>query len=243
LIGRPKKSDPSVSNSPHYSRDRSGLTAAATGTSMAAPDPGLYLITPKIVQPTHFTPLLRRALSGGDIACVLVQLDPEGPWDSAAEMQALSELVRLAQSSGAAVLLDQAAALVRQIGADGAHLAGPSPRLRDAIKALKPEHIVGAGSLETRDDAMAAGESGVDYVMFGEPPAGGHIPPLELTLERVSWWSEIFTLPCVAFAGDLDAAAALCACGADFVAFGALIWDAKGGPADIVAAARCALDG
>jgi thiamine-phosphate pyrophosphorylase len=209
---------------------------------MAAADPGLYLITPKILQPTHFKPLLQGALAGGDIACVLLQLDPEGAWDSAAEMQSLGELVRVAQSSGAAVLLDEDPSLIRQIAADGAHLARPGPRVRAAIKALKPEYIVGAGDLETRDEAMVAGESGVDYVMFGEPLASGQIPPLELTLERVAWWSEIFTLPCVAFAGDLGAAAALSACGADFVAFGALIWDDKSGPADSVAAARRALN-
>ena len=41
-----------------------------------------------------------------------------------------------------------------------------------AIESLKPERIVGAGFLRTRDEAMTAGEMGADYVMFGEPRRG-----------------------------------------------------------------------
>jgi len=204
---------------------------------MGAPDhPGLYLITPKIKQPTFFMPLLQSALSAGDVACVLLQLD--GAEDSASAMQSLLELVRLVQSSGAALLVDQDPSLVRRIGADGAHLSATGPSLTDAIKALKPEYIVGAGELETRDAAMVAGESGVDYVMFGEPLASGAMPEIAVTLERVAWWSEIFTLPCVGFAPDIDTAAALCASGTDFVAFGSLIWDDSRDPAAVVAEAR-----
>src|SRR5215510_1581781 len=38
-----------------------------------------------------------------------------------------------------------------------------------ATAALKPAFIAGCGGLTTRHDAMLAGESGADYVMFGEP--------------------------------------------------------------------------
>jgi thiamine-phosphate pyrophosphorylase len=204
---------------------------------MGAPDhPGLYLITPKIKRARHFMPLLQSALSARDIACVLLRLDATS--DSAAAVPPLLELVRLVQSSGAALLVDQDSSLVRQIGADGAHLSGAGVLLADAIKTLKPEYIVGAGDLETRDAAMVAGESGVDYVTFGEPLASGEMPPIAVTLERVAWWSEIFTVPCVGFAPDIDSAAALSASGADFVAFGSLIWDDSRGPAAVVAEAR-----
>jgi len=205
---------------------------------MAEPDPGLYLITPRIEQPTHFMPLLHNALSAADIACVLLRLDQAGAWDSANGVQALRGLVQLAQSSGAALMVEHHPSLVRRIGADGAHLEGTGPQLRSAIDALKPDYIVGVGDLETRDDAMLAGESGVDYVMFGEPLTDGPLPKIAATLERVAWWSEIFTLPCVAFAPDIDTAAALCASGADFVALGSLVWDDSRGPAAVIAAVR-----
>ena len=78
--------------------------------------------------------------------------------------------------------------------------------------------------MRSRDDAMAAGEAGADYVMFGEPRRDGYTPPLAETLERTAWWAEIFQTPCVAFAGALDAVAPLTAAGADFVALGDAIW-------------------
>ena len=55
-------------------------------------------------------------------------------------------------------------------GADGVHLPGRDMGpLKRALTALKPERIVGAGDVRSRHDAMQAGETGVDYVMFGEP--------------------------------------------------------------------------
>ena len=62
--------------------------------------------------------------------------------------------------------------LAARLGADGVHVAGAGEELDAAIKRLKPERIVGAGSLRTRDEAMTAGEMGADYVMFGEPREG-----------------------------------------------------------------------
>jgi thiamine-phosphate pyrophosphorylase len=204
---------------------------------MAAPDPGLYLITPPGLPVTALAPLLDSALSQGDIACVLLRLNSALAQDVPRAIESIADVVRLAQGRGAAVLMDQNQPLVRRMGADGVHLAGAGATLRDAIAGLKPEHIVGAGNLASRDDAMLAGECGVDYVMFGEPQPDGSIPPLATTLERVAWWSEIFTLPSVAFASDMAAVAALSASGADFVALGSLIWDDPRGPAAVVAEA------
>ena len=52
---------------------------------------------------------------------------------------------------------------------------------------------------------MTAGESGPDYVLFGDDAA-----PLDAgaLLERVAWWAEIFFTPCVAFARSLEGRAA-----------------------------------
>ena len=59
------------------------------------------------------------------------------------------------------------------------------------MPALKPKYIAGCGGLATRHDAMLAGESGADYVMFGEPDRDGHRPRFEAVLERVAWWAEV----------------------------------------------------
>src|SRR5690606_37960414 len=82
----------------------------------------------------------------------------------------------------------------------------------------------GVGGLHSRHDTMVAAESGVDFVMFGEPDASGKRPGFSALLERVSWWAEIFQLPCVAFASSIDEVKPLAGARADFVALGNAIW-------------------
>ena len=63
--------------------------------------------------------------------------------------------------------------------------------MREAVEALKPDFIVGAGDLHNRDDAMLKGEAGADYVLFG--PLSGTISPAERELAR--WWAETMEVP------------------------------------------------
>ena len=67
---------------------------------------------------------------------------------------------------------------------------------------------------------MAAGESGADYVLFGEPDAGGQRPAVEAIAERLQWWDELFEPPCVGFATSREEAIAFATAGADFVLVG-----------------------
>jgi thiamine-phosphate pyrophosphorylase len=71
---------------------------------------------------------------------------------------------------------------------------------------------------------MLAGEAGADYVMFGEPDRDGRRPGFEAVLERVTWWAETLTIPCVGYAASLDEVEALAQAGADFVAIGEALW-------------------
>jgi thiamine-phosphate pyrophosphorylase len=93
-----------------------------------------------------------------------------------------------------------------------------------------------------RDEAMTAGEKGADYVMFGEPRGAAPAMALELLLERVSWWAEIFETPCVAYAETIEAAGRLAAAGADFVALEGEIWNASS-PAEAARQAQTLLAG
>jgi thiamine-phosphate pyrophosphorylase len=102
------------------------------------------------------------------------------------------------------------------------------------LHAITPGHIVGAGGMPTRDAAMAAGEAGADYVMFG-----GGAEPHAAIVERVAWWAEIFNVPCVGYAHDLGAIGELVRAGADFIALGdAVFADARGAAAALRDAAR-----
>ena len=199
----------------------------------------LCLLTPPLTETdlADFAALLGDVLSAGDVACVLARIAPGAEGDAKA---IVSRLAAIASRAEAALLADNDARLAARAGADGAHIHGPGESLDEALKSLKPERIVGAGLLRSRDDAMRAGEKGVDYVMFGEPRADGFIPPAEQTLERVGWWAEIFEPPCVGFAARLGDIAPLAAAGADFIALGDAIWRADR-PAEALAQAQAAL--
>ena len=134
-----------------------------------------------------------------------------------AQVERIEALRILIQSNGAALLLDGHPGLVAPTQADGAHLTGIEA-FTAAAPGLKPKSIAGCGALTTRHDAMLAAESGADYVMFGEPDRDGRRPGFEAVLDRVGWWAEVLTIPCVGYAADLDEVEALARAGADFVA-------------------------
>ena len=182
--------------------------------------PRLYLVTPPVTDPAAIADDLADALNAADIAAVLLRL-AEG--DQRALTQRVKALRILIQSNGAALLLDGHPDLVMPAEADGAHLTGFEP-FKAAAPTLKPARIAGCGGLGSRHDAMLAGESGADYVMFGEPDAAGRRPAFDAVVERVAWWTEIFEIPCVAYAASLDEAEALARAGADFVAVGEAVW-------------------
>jgi len=73
--------------------------------------------------------------------------------------------------------------------------------------------------------------------MFGEPDRDGRRPRFEAVLERVTWWAEVLTVPCVACAESRADAEALAAVGADFVAIGAPLWREAGEIAQAIAVA------
>ena len=132
-------------------------------------------------------------------------------------------IAAIAQRRDIALLLDGHPEIAARAGADGAHLTG-TEALTAALGTLKPDRIAGAGGLRSRHDAMLAGESGADYVMFGEPDRRSGRPPFEAILERVGWWAAVFEPPCVGYAASLDEVALLAQAGADFVALGDWIW-------------------
>src|ERR1019366_3125763 len=184
------------------------------------PVPRLYLATPVVDDPAPLLASLPGLLAGADVAAVLVRLNPTDQRTMISRIKALAPAI---QDSGAALLLDGHVELVARAGADGAHLTGIEA-MQDALPTLKPNRIAGVGGLTTRHDSMAAGEAGVDYVLFGEPDARGQRPSIEAIAERLQWWAELFEPPCVGFAASREEACAFAAAGADFVLVGDFIW-------------------
>ena len=192
----------------------------------------IYLITPPLsaARADGFARVLREVLAAAPIASVRVRLAPDAEGEAKA---IVGPLTKAAEAADCALILDGDPRQAARLGADGAHVSGAGEALDEALASLKPERIVGAGSLRVRDDAMTAGEKGADYVMFGEPGSPTPAMALELLLERVGWWAEIFETPCVAYADSIEAAGRLARAGADFVALEQAVWEAPS-PAEAV---------
>jgi thiamine-phosphate pyrophosphorylase len=210
-------------------------------TSRNSPRCSLYLITPLLsaADADAFAQLFAKVVDAAATACALVRFAPGSETDAKA---IVTPVLRAATAANCALLIENDGRLAARLGADGVHVKGAGADLAEAVEKLKPERIVGAGSLRTRDDAMTAGEAGADYVMFGEPHRD--VPGMELhpLVERVGWWAEIFETPCVAYAATIAAAGALADAGADFVALGEAIWGSHS-PAEAAREAQAMLAG
>src|SRR6201998_1038894 len=191
------------------------------------PVPRLYLAPPEVDDPQPLLTSLPGLLAEADVAAVLVRLKPTDPRTMISRIKALAPAI---QDKGAALLLDGHVELVARAGADGAHLTGIAA-MEDGLPTLKPDRIAGVGGLETPHDSMAAGEAGADYVLFGEPDAGGQRPSIDAIAERLQWWAELFEPPCVGFAASLDEAGEFAAAGAHFVRVADLTGNDKRGAA------------
>lgn len=185
-----------------------------------------YLITPVIDDADAFAPLLKATIERTRAASVLLRLKAE---DERSAVNLVKRLAPIAQALDAAVLIEDDAAVASRGGADGVHITSGIEAVRAAVERLRPERIVGCGGLRSRHAAMEAGEAEADYVMFGEPYSDRTgieiIPPLADVLAQAGWWAPLFETPCVAYAASAEAAAALRATGAEFIALGPWAFD------------------
>ncbi|MGO9703288.1 MAG: thiamine phosphate synthase [Xanthobacteraceae bacterium] len=202
-----------------------------------APRPRFYLVTPVLGDVAAFMRDLDAVLAAGDVAAVLLRLEDS---DERTLINRAKTIAAIVQRRDIALLLDGRPEVAARAGVDGAHLTG-TEALIAAIGTLKPDRIAGAGGLRSRHDAMLAGESGADYVMFGEPDRRGNRAPFEAILERVRWWAEVFEPPCAGYAASPDEVALLAQAGVDFVALGDWIWTHPTGPVGALETASTAL--
>ena len=203
-----------------------------------SPRQRLYLVTPPIGDPAPFAGELEHALGASDIAAVLLRLADDS---ERVLIERTKHIAAVVQPRDVALVVDNRPEIVARAGADGAHLSGIE-RFAAALALLKPERIAGAGGLRSRHDAMLAGEAGADYVMFGEPDRNGRRPNFEELQERLTWWADLFEIPCVAYVAGKEEVAPLVRTGADFIALGDWIWSAPEGVAKAIAAAGAGLD-
>ncbi|WP_300545083.1 thiamine phosphate synthase [Maricaulis sp.] len=194
----------------------------------------LYLITPSSIDET-FQDRLAEALGGGDVAALQIRLKDCGR----AETRRLARpLIETAQRAGVAAIMNDDPELAAELGCDGVHIGQTDGTVKAARALMGRDRTVGVTCHDSRHLAMVAGEAGADYVAFGAFfPTLTKVPPSRAEPDILTWWSELFELPCVAIGGiTVDNAKPLIEAGADFLAVSGGVWNHPEGPAAAVQA-------
>ncbi len=182
----------------------------------------LYLISPLDVSGA-FPDRLARALDAGPVAAFQFRVKGIDQHEAA---RLAEPLQRVCADHDVAFIVNDSISLAKRLGADGVHLGQGDGDVREARAALGPSAQIGVTCHNSRHLAMEAGEAGADYVAFGAffptstKQVEHHAEPILL-----SWWSQLFELPCVAIGGITPSnAAPLVAAGADFLAVSGAVW-------------------
>lgn len=181
----------------------------------------IFLIASPDVDPTSCSRMLDEALAAAPVAALLL---PRGSRSEGSYKTLVKAVTSRAQAAGVAVLIEGDPGLVRTLGVDGLHVEGGVDEVQAATQALKPDYIVGAGQVTSRDDAMTKGELGPDYIFFG--PLSGSRDPEQREIAR--WWAEIMEVPSVLSDPSATAATATSE-GAEFIGLGDSVWTAPEG--------------
>ncbi|GGB32667.1 thiamine phosphate synthase [Roseibium aquae] len=202
--------------------------------------PRLFLITPPAFDPVPFGTQLEAALSGGDVACVLIYMPDALSRD---RQKAAEQLVPIIQKGGGAAIVYGDTQAAGRSGADGVHIDTSLEDLKLAVESFKPDRIVGAGGTKLKHEDMEWAETGIDYLFYGRLDLDEREEAHPKTIQRAGWWAELFQTPCVALAGNITASAEEAAkTGADFVALKDAIWQHADGPAAAVREANTILE-
>ena len=199
----------------------------------------IVLVAPPLADGAALAKLLTAALSGGDVASVILDT---GDLDEATFQAMAEKVIPVIQEKGAAALILNDTRIAGRVGADGVHIEGKAADLADAIEKHTPKMIVGTGNLRDRHGAMEIGELQPDYVFFGKIGADNKPDAHPRNLSLAEWWAQMVEIPSIAQAGSaLESIIPAAETGADFVALGRAVFDAED-PAQAVAEANRLLD-
>ena len=173
--------------------------------------PGLCLVAAADVK----NPLSRieTALKATQASTLILTPPDAGSFDPAVTRP----MIELAQKIAVAALLANDVTAAKAFAADGVHLSW-RPEIEDAYEdargKLGPDAIVGADAGQSRHEAMTLGEAGADYLAFADASDA----ETEVQRDLISWWTDVFVIPVVAFAKSTDDIRDYVRRGADFIA-------------------------
>ena len=183
----------------------------------------LYLISPLDVG-SDFPARLARALDAGPVAAF--QFRVKGV-DEHEAVRLAEPLQAICAERDVAFIVNDSISLAKRLGADGVHLGQNDGDVKDARERLGRDAQIGVTCHASRHLAMEAGEAGADYVAFGAFfPTTTKDTEHRAELSTLSWWQDIFELPCVAIGGITpDNCGQLVRAGADFIAVCGAVWN------------------
>lgn len=199
----------------------------------------IVLIAPEGANPEGFAGALRQALSGGDVASLIL---PQYGLDEAAFQRLAEAATPIAQAAGAAVVIAGDSRVAGRVKADGIHVEGKAD-LAEAVERWQAKMMVGAGGPKTRDDALELGEQRPDYIFFGRFGYDNKPEAHHRNLSLGQWWAEVIEVPCVVMAGsDIASVEAVARTGAEFVALSSAVFGEGADPRQAVERANALLD-
>lgn len=170
---------------------------------------------------------LAHVMANTSVACVLLCDNSQKGDESHAD-----RLIDLVQTAGSACLIENNVSLAESLGSDGVHIHADTESYAHAREVLGESANIGVGCGPNRHEAMRHAEMGADYVAFS--PDKTDIDGIDSCAELISWWAEIFVVPCVAWnIDDAEQAARLAGLGADFIAPSRTIWQDENATATI----------
>lgn len=183
----------------------------------------LYLISPSDVGGT-FPDRFARALDAGPVAAFQLRVKDIDEHQAARLAEPLQELCAARE---VAFIVNDSIGLAKRIGADGVHLGQDDGTVAEARQRLGREAQIGVTCHNSRHLAMEAGEAGADYVAFGAFfPTQTKQTEYRAEPELLTWWQDLFEIPCVAIGGITpENCAPLVAAGADFLAVSGAVWN------------------
>jgi thiamine-phosphate pyrophosphorylase len=196
----------------------------------------LCLVTPPAYDVEEFAPRLSGALSGGDVASLIVTSPDRS--DPAALQRAAERLVPIAQARGVAALIHNDIRVAARAKADGVHIDTGVADVEAAASTLRNKKIVGAGGIQLRHEALELGDLEPDYLFFGNLDGDTGEAIFPKALELAAWWASVTVIPAIVMGGRLIASVdEASASGIDFVALSSAVWDHSDGPSAAVAEA------
>ncbi|MEM6537924.1 MAG: thiamine phosphate synthase [Pseudomonadota bacterium] len=206
---------------------------------MAASSTQLYLISPPSVDgPEAAAAALEDCLKGGSVAAYQLRLKDDN--GKRADRQAIIDVALAVKpvlaAHDVAFIINDDPELAQNVGADGVHIGQSDGSYADARKRVGDQATVGVTCHDSYHLALEAAEAGADYVAFGAFfETATKQASTRATLELLSDWTTMTTVPCVAIGGITPSNCdGIVQAGADFIAVSSAVWQAPSGSADAI---------